>query len=145
MKVIPQIYKWTAYPVASIIEHFWDRSKSALAIGLAERKPINPFWIENIAMFERLLNFATTGNAQVLLRQLMDRAWLSLGCLTDGFPCISDEFIRHSSFSSDTLILGTNHWPMDAKSRRPHIASKRVQLLTYGQAHYAVSVICTFI
>ncbi|KAH0825872.1 hypothetical protein J3R83DRAFT_7741 [Lanmaoa asiatica] len=133
LQVIPQIYKWTAYPIASVIEHLWDRSQHLLD----DRKPILPFLIENVAMFERILNFATTGNAQVLLRQLMDRAWLSLGCITDGLPCVSDEFIHHASFSTDTLILGVKSWPIDDKSRCPQTASKRVQVLTYGQSHYA--------
>lgn len=98
--------------------------------------------IETIAMFERALNFAHKGNARVLIRNLMDRSWLSLGCLIDGLPCISDNFIAHHTLdSSRPFAIVVEKWPVTGETRRPLTASKRTQELTYGEQYYIVSQI----
>lgn len=97
--------------------------------------------IETTAMFEHILNFAHTGNARVLIRNLMDRAWLSLGCLADGMPCISDDFILHHSLHGPGVFtIVTNKWPVTGETRRPLTASKRTQELMYGEKYYIVSL-----
>lgn len=98
-----------------------------------KKKAVNPYVIEAIAMLERTLNFGHTGNASVLIRKLMGPARLSMGCLTDGLPCIADTFIRHQSIKIKDLQVVSDNWPVvNRGTRQPHTASKRVLQLTYG-------------
>jgi hypothetical protein len=93
-------------------------------------------------MLERTLNYAHTGNAKVLCTKLMDRSWLSLGLLNDGFPSISDAFIAHGALTTGSLILRCANWPVDSTTRTPLTSSRRSQQLTYGNAHYEVNLSC---
>ncbi|KAG9309436.1 hypothetical protein JVU11DRAFT_10690 [Chiua virens] len=130
--IIPRIYEWTSYPIACLIDHFWTAWKGHIE----DELPVPPFVIESVAMLERTLNFAHTGNAQVLCRGLMGPAFLSLGIVNDGFPCISDNFICHGSMAMGKLVVVIDGWPVDKKTRRPLTASRRVQQLTFGNTYY---------
>ncbi|KAI9456721.1 hypothetical protein HD554DRAFT_2177974 [Boletus coccyginus] len=132
--LIPKIYKWTTYPITTLLESLWQQVQPVL------NEPggayVKPYIVELVAMLERVLNFAHTGNAQVLVRGLMDRAWLSLGCLIDGCPCVSDDFIGHQSLGTNRIVYHTSHWPVDPSTHLPLMASKRVLELTYGHRYY---------
>ncbi|KAF8422582.1 hypothetical protein L210DRAFT_931249 [Boletus edulis BED1] len=131
--LIPKIYSWCTFPVTCLLENLWQTVQPVF------EKPgrcTTAYVIEMVAMLERVLNFGHTGNAQVLVKRLMDRAWLSLGLLMDGFPCISPDFIAYETLGTKTVIPVKNKWPVDPCTRRPLTASKRVQQLTYGDLHY---------
>jgi hypothetical protein len=100
---------------------------------------LDPCVIEVMSMLERALNYAHTGNAQVLCRRLMDRAWISLGLINDGLPCISDDFISKGSLITAIVTVKHDGWPVDQQTRRPLTSSRRSQELTYGKDHYEVS------
>ncbi|KAH0825814.1 hypothetical protein J3R83DRAFT_2257 [Lanmaoa asiatica] len=136
---IPRFYRncdeQSYHSARIVLEQLWNRLEAKL---LQPGISINQYAVEIAAMFERVLNFAHTGNAKVLIRTLMDRSWLSLGCIADGLPCISDNFTVHQPLDSKEFQLVTDKWPIGGETRRPLIASKRVQQLTYGQKHYDV-------
>ncbi|KAF8833578.1 hypothetical protein BDN67DRAFT_985937, partial [Paxillus ammoniavirescens] len=130
---IPLLFSWTSYPITSLIERLWSQHKETLKEGAV----IDPSLIEVISMLERTLNFSHTGNAQVMSRHLMDRAWLSLGIINDGLPCLSDAFVVHASLLANSpVILRTHGWPVSVATRRPLTSSRRGQEMSYGNDHY---------
>jgi hypothetical protein len=66
---------------------------------------IDPCIIEFTAMVEQVLNFSHTGNAHVLCRRLMDRAWILLGIIHDGMPSILDTFVAYGSLNMGKLVI----------------------------------------
>ena len=122
--------------MTALLENFWNRVQTIIN---TPGKCVSPYVIEIVAMLERVLNFAHTGNAQVLVKKLMDPAWLSLGCLLDGFPCISPNFVEHQSLGTNSVLPVITKWPINNQTHRALTASKRVQQLTYGDVHYEVS------
>lgn len=99
-----------------------------------------PQYVELIAMAERCLNFAHTGAAKVLTRGLMGQTWPSRA-LVDGYlPMFWEGLKFHGTSSTEPAILLTQ-WPLDAKTKKPYVASKRAQELTYGSAHFLVSLL----
>ncbi|KAI6010564.1 hypothetical protein EDC04DRAFT_2610141 [Pisolithus marmoratus] len=120
-QIIPELFKCVTYPITALIDLIWGKHMEDLKAG----KMMDPCMIEFVSMLERTLNYAHTGNAAVLCKKLMDRAWLSLGLIQDGFPCLSDTFLAHGSLQSGQIIMWST-------------SSKRCQELTYGQDHYKI-------
>lgn len=121
---------------------FWEKHHKEVKNGAT----IDPCVIEVLSMLERTLNYAHTGNAAVLCKKLMDRSWLSLGLIKDGFPCLSDAFLAHGGLLLGELTVHSTGWPIDLKTHRPLTSSKRSQQLTYGDAFYEVCLqICTIL
>lgn len=134
MQVIPDLFKCATYPITSLIDMFWANHVQQVKDGSL----IDPCTIEMVSMLERALNYGHTGNAAVFCKKLMDRSWLSLGLLNDGFPSLSDSFIAHGSLSTGQLTVRTDGWPIEARTCRPLTSSKRSQQLTYGNDSYEV-------
>ncbi|KAI6043194.1 hypothetical protein EDC04DRAFT_2600374 [Pisolithus marmoratus] len=130
--IIPELFKCAMYPVTALIEMFWAKHKQ----DLQDKRNIDACTIEVMSMLEQTLNFAHTGNAAVLSTRLMDRAWLSLGLLSDGFPALSDTFIAHGALSMGQVMVRQHEWPVEAETQWPMMSSKWAQQLTYGKAHY---------
>ncbi|KAI5993850.1 hypothetical protein EDC04DRAFT_2910694 [Pisolithus marmoratus] len=105
--IIPELFKCATYPVTALIEMFWAKHKQ----DLQDKRNIDACTVEVMSMLERTLNFAHTGNAAVLSTRLMDRAWLSLGLLSDGFPALSDTFIAHGALSMGQTLCGRKRLP----------------------------------
>jgi len=134
-QIIPDLFKYASYPVTALIDLFWKKYNRQLCTGSV----IDPCMIEVVSMLEHTLNYAHTGNAAVLCKKLMDRSWLSLGLLADGFPALSDAFIALGALSMEQLVVQSDSWPVDSQACCPLTSSKRSQQLTYGKAHYEVS------
>ena len=134
-QIIPDLFKYASYPVTALIDLFWKKYNRQLRTGSV----IDPCMIEVVSMLERMLNYVHTGNAAVLCKKLMDRSWLSLGLLADGFPALSDAFIALGALSMSQLVVRSDSWPVDSQACCPLTSSKRSQQLTYGKAHYEVS------
>ncbi|KAI6009799.1 hypothetical protein EDC04DRAFT_2610529 [Pisolithus marmoratus] len=107
--IIPELFKCVTYPITALIDLIWGKHVEDLKAG----KMLDPCMIEFVSMLEHMLNYTHTGNAAVLCKKLMDRAWLSLGLIQDG-------------------------WPVELATHRPLTSSKRCQELTYGQDHYKI-------
>ncbi|KAG1721838.1 hypothetical protein EDB19DRAFT_1917044 [Suillus lakei] len=129
---IPLLFAWATFPLTALLEKIWDTHKDTLVEGAV----IDPCLIEFTSMVERALNFSHTGNARVLCRRLMDRAWISLGIIHDGLPSISDTFVANGSLTTGNLVIRQESWPVDQDTRRPLTSSRRTQELTYGKDHY---------
>ncbi|KAG2029409.1 hypothetical protein BDR03DRAFT_1018433 [Suillus americanus] len=130
--LIPSLFAWATYPLTTLIDALWDAHRNSIKADAV----LDPCVIEVMSMLERALNYAHTGNAQVLCRRLMDRAWISLGLIHDGLPCISDAFISNASLVINKVVIRQDEWPVDRQTRRPLTSSRRSQELTYGKDHY---------
>ncbi|KAI5981073.1 hypothetical protein EDD15DRAFT_2380428 [Pisolithus albus] len=131
--VVPGIFEWTTYPITCFLQLSWDNLLPQL------QQPdvsIDPHVIEIISVFERVLNYAHTGAARVLIRALMDRTWTSLGLMFDGFPCVWGRFLNHDELVRNNIRIYSKQWPLDTSTQRPITSSRRVQELTYGCKHY---------
>lgn len=134
VQFVPKLFKFVTFPITALIETFWKSHVEDLDQG----KVVEPCTIEFVSMLERTLNYAHTGNAAVLTKKLMDRAWLSLGLLIDGFPALSDAFIAHNALFAGQIAVRQDYWPVDRSTRRPLTSSQRCQELTYGPEYFEV-------
>lgn len=134
LQFVPKLFKFVTFPITALIETFWKNHVE----DLDKEKLVEPCTIEFVSMLERTLNYAHTGNAAVLTKKLMDRAWLSLGLLIDGFPALSDAFIARNALFSGQITVRQDCWPVDRSTRRPLTSSQRSQELTYGSEHFEV-------
>ncbi|KAG2063879.1 hypothetical protein BDR04DRAFT_1163227 [Suillus decipiens] len=129
---IPSLFAWATFPLTALLETIWEMHSNTLV----DDAVIDPCIIEFTSMIERALNFSHTGNARVLCRRLMDRAWISLGIIHDGLPSISNAFVAYGSLSTGKLVIRQELWPVDQDTRRPLTSSRRTQELTYSKEHY---------
>ncbi|KAI5987134.1 hypothetical protein EDC04DRAFT_2614925 [Pisolithus marmoratus] len=132
--IILELFKCVTYPIMALIDLIWGKHVEDLNAS----KIMDPCMIEFVSMLECMLNYAHTGNAAVLCKKLMDHAWLSLGLIQDGFPCLSNTFLAHGSLWSGQIIMRSNSWPVELAMHCPLTSSKRCQELTYGQDHYKI-------
>lgn len=93
--------------------------------------------VELVALLERTLAYAHTGNAKVLSRGLMRRLWLLTSLLEQGLPVLAPEVKIHLG-STYPVSLYLKYWPTN-ENGIPLCASTKVQELTYGEQHYQVS------
>lgn len=132
------MFQWSTYPITAILEKTWDN----VLHKLQAEEDIDPHLIEMVSLFERVLNFAHTGAAHVLQKSLMDRTFLSLGIIFDGFPSLSDKIVSHDALRQGSLKLCPTQWPLERESGKPLTSSRQVQILTYGTQHYKVCCRC---
>ncbi|KAJ2983504.1 hypothetical protein NUW54_g10628 [Trametes sanguinea] len=140
----PDVYAWATLPVTALIEAVWNHHHQArprrqqpspqAVRGTVSRKP-QPQYVELIACLERVLNYAYTGAAQALPRQLMYGIWAGRSLLQTGFPMlwIGLSFTGESGAIPSVRV---NLWPLDQETKRPLTASKCAQEITYGVPHY---------
>ena len=70
-----------------------------------------------MSMLECILNYSHTGNACIFMRKLMERAWLLLGYISDGFPCIADGFVVHGMLVTSNVMVSMEAWPVDTATQ----------------------------
>ena len=139
-QVFPDLYKWVAYPVATLIKMLYAAEKVTTSVD----KNRCPFRLELIASLERTLCFCHTGNTAVLATSLMRPLLLSKSVVKDGFPMLTTVFHqkRLCMAFDQGLIIDPSKWP--AKDGYPAVASKRSQIVTYSLQHFMVSL-CLYI
>ncbi|KAI1784754.1 hypothetical protein LXA43DRAFT_1167648 [Ganoderma leucocontextum] len=143
----PNVYSWVTYPITALMTTTWDtylktplEDRTQLR-GLSPRSapsneamaltPQTPY-VELIAVLERALNFAYTGAAKVLCQTLMGKLWVGKA-LQDGFMPV---FCRDLKLGrNQEPLIALTKWPM-SKRKQPLVASKRSQVLTYGEDHF---------
>ncbi|KAI1781578.1 hypothetical protein LXA43DRAFT_908377, partial [Ganoderma leucocontextum] len=155
--VYPSMLLWTAYPVTVLLEEVWNRhihpvlakrnaphANNPIANNPRSRRapPMDrlalvpkPEWLELLAILERCICFAHTGNAPALAYALMKRTYTSRALLEGYLPMFWDglEIPDHAPLLPKLLL---HKWPID-NLKDPLLASKRAQSLTYGSAHLA--------
>ncbi|KAG1769738.1 hypothetical protein EV702DRAFT_1049616 [Suillus placidus] len=127
----PQIYQWTTYPITSLLERIWDYFRPLMDKG---DKP-TPEVIELCSVLERALAYAHTGNAKVIATSLMRPLWLVQSLLEHGLPTFSPS-VRFAPAPSIPVAISPADWPTLTNMKIPAIASKRSQILTYGNDHF---------
>jgi hypothetical protein len=141
LQIFPALFDWVSYPVTLMIKELYELEMKVIVI---DRKP-DPFRLELLASFERLLCFCHTGSTAVFATSLMRELGLSLGAITDGFPMLHHKIFNQPSILSAMktgFSVDPRAWPM--KNKYPAIASKRAQVLTYSLSHFMVSPIFIF-
>jgi len=137
LQVLPHIVQWTSYGLCSMLDCLYTRYRSNLKDGVAPE----PYWIEVVGALERALNFCHTGNAKVLTKGVMDPLWLSLSCVLDGMPALSD-IVSLRYLPSLTVDIRRADWPLSKTTGRPLMTSQRVFQLNFGPEQMAVSDVC---
>ncbi|KAG1853395.1 hypothetical protein F4604DRAFT_1933291 [Suillus subluteus] len=127
----PQIYQWTTYPITSLLERIWDHFYPLIQKGV---KPA-PQVIELCSVLERALAYAHTGNTRVIATSLMRPLWLVQSLLEHGLPTFSPS-VRFAAAPSIPVAISPADWPTLTSMKVPAIASKRSQILTYGNDHF---------
>ncbi|KAG1863248.1 hypothetical protein DFJ58DRAFT_912417 [Suillus subalutaceus] len=127
----PQIYQWTTYPITSLLERIWDHFYPLVQKGV---KPA-PQVIELCSVLERALAYAHTGNTRVIATSLMRPLWLVQSLLEHGLPTFSPS-VRFAAAPSIPVAISPADWPTLTSMKVPAIASKRSQILTYGNDHF---------
>lgn len=130
------MYMWATLPITAMISHLYNACFSPGNNHLNSPPP-SPYIIETVAMLERTLNYGHTGSTRVLARSLMDSTWLSIGCIHDGFPALSTEFINHALLQQEKIRPSQLSWPMHA-TQGPLTTTKRALELTYGGDFFLV-------
>jgi hypothetical protein len=133
-QVFPNIYLWTTFGVVSALEKIWGLQKPLVM----KKEQISNYTIEIVSMLERTLAMAYTGDARVITQALMGKFGLKQSLLKLGLPSV----IRLVDFKNDishAFVNNPANWPLTA-THEPAMASKRVQMLTYGYEHYLVSL-----
>ena len=136
LKVFPEIYNWTTYPLCVLLDKIWHSEWAAIQAG----KQPNPYMVELCAVIEHLLAYGHTGNAKVISQGLMKPLWVSRSILELGMPCFLP-IIDIGPPPSSLIHLDIGKWPVNKQTRYPEIASKRSQLINYGDQHYHVSIL----
>ena len=102
---------------------------------------ISPYVIEVVSVLERTLAMAYTGDARVIVKDLMVPFGLKQSLLDLGLPSIT-RLLKFDSDITSSFLRDPGSWPLTA-CKEPGIASMQAQTLTYGHDHYAVSPIFT--
>ncbi|KAG2090773.1 uncharacterized protein F5147DRAFT_780230 [Suillus discolor] len=132
-EAFPQVYQWTTYPITSLLERIWDHFSPLVERGV---KPA-PQAIELCSVLERALAYAHTGNTKVIATSLMRPLWLVQSLLEHGLPTFSPS-VRFAAPPSIPIAISPADWPTLTSMKVPAIASKRSQILTYGNDHFEV-------
>ena len=70
-QVYPRILEWATYPITTLLERVWTVHVKRNLLNPQENGRPDPVYVELISVAERCLNFAHTGAAKVLNRNLM--------------------------------------------------------------------------
>jgi hypothetical protein len=94
--------------------------------------------MEVMSALERALAMAYTGDARVIVKDLMGPLGLKQSLLDMGLPSIT-RLIHLDVGPAKALTYHRGDWPLTS-TREPAVASMRAQTLTYGHDHYLVSL-----
>ena len=137
-QVYPRILEWATYPITTLLDRVWTVHVKRNLLNPQENGRPDPVYVELISVAERCLNFAHTGAAKVLNRNLMWHMWVTRGILDNGFPSFWPGLII-SGEARTTLHVELSKWPLAAHpAHMPLLASRRSQELTYGLPHFLV-------
>lgn len=131
LQAFPQVINWTLYPITVIVDSMYEQVRTAYLAGTR----VNPYVVDMLSQFDRVINFAHTGSPKVLMRGPMNHTWLSLGILANGYPSL---FLGCQIASGTFLGIIPASWPVDDRNR-PLISSARAQELKFGKKHFMVS------
>jgi hypothetical protein len=134
-QAFPQVYQWMTFGITSLLERLWSHLLPVLEAGNKPRHEV----IELCSVLERALAYAHTGNARVIASKLMRPLWLVQSLLEQGLPTFSPT-VRLTSSISNPIAISSSDWPTSDNLNVPAIASKRSQVLTYGNDHFEASV-----
>ena len=142
---------WTTYSICALLERIWAEHRETIqtiadAPSHSSEIPSSAppaTLVEIVAVLERALAYAHTGNAKVLSTKVMGPLWLVRSLLRQGLPTLAPQLLLgHSQTYTVSIALGK--WPKHDITGVPFTSSGRAQILTYGQPHYDVSFLSIF-
>jgi hypothetical protein len=130
------VYKWTCFGLHTLMKRCY---RGELAKIPRQEKP-SQYATEFLCVAERAMAFAVGGNPRVLSNDLMRPLSISRGIIDHGMPTFKPIYGSSATVSlSNPLVFRTHEWPLAKDKKYPAMASKRGQILTYGEPHYLVS------
>ncbi|KAH9918287.1 uncharacterized protein B0H18DRAFT_957952 [Fomitopsis serialis] len=139
--IFPRIYDWTTFPVYTLTEQMYKSMRPYLQENGTADVKLDPLRVEFLAIFERLLAYAHTGNARVIAG-CMTLLWFKRALLELGFPCIHPDILLDLE-NEFPLCIPVTRWPLIKSTMTPQTASARSIELTWGPAVLA-SYLATF-
>ncbi|KAH9828613.1 uncharacterized protein C8Q71DRAFT_912237 [Rhodofomes roseus] len=124
--VFPAIYHWMTFPVRVVLEKMY----TSMVADLQQGRKQPALQIELLAMMERTLAYAHTGNAAVI-SGCMGPLWLKRSLLELGFPCLHPS-MRLDVDNDFPLSISVTAWPCRPSDMTPLLASSRAFQLTWG-------------
>lgn len=140
-QIFPRIYDWTTFPVYTLTEQMYKSMRPYLQENGTADDKLDPLRVEFLAIFERLLAYAHTGNARVIAG-CMTLLWFKRALLELGFPCIHPDILLDLE-NEFPLSIPVTRWPLIKSTMTPQTASARSIELTWGPAVLAVSLTST--
>ncbi|KAH9916088.1 uncharacterized protein BXZ73DRAFT_81168 [Epithele typhae] len=125
------MYKHVTAPLRAWQEAIW-RCKIKPYLGVRGERP-SPVWVEWIAIFDRLLNFAYTGAAKVLTHGAMWDLYLSHSVVDHGFPMLS----KLLAIVGGVPTFRLEDWPVNMDTEQPKTVSQASQQYTYSVGHFS--------
>jgi hypothetical protein len=136
VKVFPDLYNWTTYPLVSFLEVLYEGEQRVVQ----KKKYPNTLHVEVCSVAERALNYMHTGNTAVIATSVMNDLWIGTSIVTDGLPCFNPDIVKIVQNSQTSkLIVDPKKWPYDHVKHQPKSCSGRAQILTYDLNHFNVS------
>ena len=89
-QVFPEIYHWTTFPLTLLLSTMGRELAKSLA---GDRFKLATL-VEFCSVVERALNYMHTGNAAVILQDVMNPLWVGRALLVDGFPCFNSSPVQ---------------------------------------------------
>src|SRR5262245_29096789 len=129
----PNMYLYNAYGLACLQHRIWTMEKSAME---KEQLP-DPYHVEVMAMLERAMAYMFTGDARVIVKSLMGPYGLKHSLVELGLPAITLDIAFDEQLATPIALKRAN-WPLVGR-QEPAVASRRSQLLNYGEDHCKVS------
>ncbi|TFK59557.1 hypothetical protein BDN72DRAFT_905733 [Pluteus cervinus] len=128
-KAFPELYKWMTYGICVVIERIWKRWAFQLPLGV---RP-DPDLVELVAVLERTLAYAHTGNTKVLASSLMRPMWLVISLFKQGLPV----FAPAIQFTERFIHVPLGAWP-HGDDGMPASASMRAQVFNFEDQQFEV-------
>ncbi|KAG2127667.1 hypothetical protein DEU56DRAFT_758552 [Suillus clintonianus] len=156
----PQVYQWMSFSITSLLEHLWAYLSEKSSQGFKALQDILMLYLEGVlirafnllpilesgnkprhevielcSVLEHTLAYGHTSNARVLAARLMRPLWLIQSLLEQGLPTFTPA-VRITTAINNPIMISAADWPTLDNLNVPAIASKRLQVLFYGNDHF---------
>jgi hypothetical protein len=125
----PEVFSWTTYGIGCFIETLVKHFRSESVTDQDDAVP--QYYLELVALAERLLAFGYTGSARVLVKDIMQPFWTTLALAANTTPMINPRIVGTTSGSS-MIKLWAHRWPLRNSDDLPARASSTALEHTYS-------------
>ena len=134
--MFPRALLGVTYPLKCLLKQLFNHHIRPSLVPNPRARP-SPIYVEMVAIVERLLNFAHTGNPKVIPSTLMGILTISRALLEHGFPWISKKLMIYDTNYKPRVEV--QNWPVSPGTKKPLSGVQRSIELTYGRNVFMVS------